>query len=183
MAEETTTTTATETPEIDYQAECQRMQAERQQMQAEIEKLKSSNDRFSSELAERKRKEREQMSAEAQREAEQAEREEHYRELERRIALRDYADQLTFITDGKAKQEIAELLADGKIAEALKKQSEIYAADRKELERQIRAELMQYNPQSTPQGTSGVKTKADILAITDPVERQKAIAENMQLFI
>lgn len=176
MAEETTTTTAPETTEVDYQAEFQRLQAEHA-------RLKTSFDRTSAEVAEFKRKERDRMSAEEQAKADQEAREAHYQELERRIALRDYADQLTFITDGKAKQEIAELLADGKIADALKKQSEIYAADRKELERQIRAELMQYNPQSTPQGTSGVKTKADILAITDPVERQKAIAENMQLFI
>ena len=175
MAEETTTTTTTETP-VDYQAEAEALRAE-------VAKLKASNDRFSSEIAERKRKEREQMSAEAQREAELAEREEHYRELERRLALSDYSAELTDIADDKARQRIVELLADGKIVEALREQKKVRAKERTELEARIRAELMQQNPSATPQGTPSTKTKQEIMAIEDPVERQRLMSQNLHLFI
>ena len=53
----------------------------------------------------------------------------------------------------------------------------------KKIEKKIKAELLQQNPQPNPQSTGGgYKTKAEIMAIKDTNQRQKAIAENMHLF-
>ena len=88
MAEETTTTTATETVDnTDYKAEFERLQGEHA-------KMKASFDKASSEVADYKRKERERMSEDEKKAATDAEREAHYKELERRLALSDYSSEL-----------------------------------------------------------------------------------------
>ena len=43
-------------------------------------------------------------------------------------------------------------------------------------------ELMQKNPQPSAQGGKPKKTAEEIMQIVDPVERQRAIAENIELF-
>jgi hypothetical protein len=178
MAEETKTTTTADGAgdNTDYKAE---LEAAR----AELAKMKASFDKASSEVAEHKRRERERMSEDEKRAAEDAEREAHYKALERRIALSDFSAELDDVSDAKIRGEIAELLADGKIVEALKKFKEFRVKDRSETEKRIRAELMKQNPQPSAQsGTPTAKTKAEIMAIRDPKERQKLIAENMHLF-
>ena len=176
MAETTTnaTETTTETA-VDYKAEFEKMQAE-------YSKLKTSFDKASSDVADYKRKERERMSEDEKKTAEAEERERHYKELERRIALADYANELDDISDAKIKGEIAELFADGKIVEAMKKHKEYRAKDRDELKKSIKAELMKENPQATAASGKPAKTKDEIMAIKDAEERQRAIAENIALF-
>ncbi len=176
MAEETKNTTTETTDTTDYKAEFERLQAEHA-------KMKSSFDKASSEVADYKRKERERMSEDEKKAAADAEREAHYKDLERRIALSDYSAELDDIVDAKVKTEVVELFADGKIVEALKKFKEFRAKDRSEMEKRIKADLMKQNPQPTAQGGTTAKTKADIMAIVDAEERQKAIAENIHLFI
>ncbi len=174
MAEVTTTNTTT--PNIDYQAEYEKMQGE-------LAKLKSANDKLSSENAEQKRKERERMTAEEKANAEREEEKAKYAELEKKLALRDYADELDDFQDKKSVTEICELLANGKIKEALSKEKQLRVKERTELEKKIRAELLKQNPQPTAQlSGGGYKSKAEILAIKDVQERQKAIAENITLF-
>lgn len=174
MAEETTTTT-TET--IDYKAEFEKMQND-------YAKLKSNFDKTSSEVADYKRKERERMSEDEKRSAENAERETYYKELERKLAMKDYADELSDIADTKTKDNIVSLFADGKIVEALKAFKDFRAKDRVEMEKKIKAELLQQNPQANPQngGKTTYKTKDEIMAIKDTATRQKAIADNITLF-
>lgn len=177
MAEENKNNTTETTDTTDYKAEFERLQAEHA-------KMKSSFDKASSEVADYKRKERERMSEDEKKAAADAEREAHYKDLERRIALSDYSAELDDVADAKARTEIVELFADGKIVEALKKFKEFRAKDRTEMEKRIKADLMKQNPQPAAQnGTATAKTKADIMAIVDAEERQKAIAENIHLFI
>jgi hypothetical protein len=134
-------------------------------------------------VADYKRKEKERMSDEEKKQAENEEREKRYAELEKQIALRDYADYLDDVTDLSTKTKIVELLADGKITEALDKFKQYRVKDKAEIEKKVRSELLQQNPQPNPQSTGGgYKTKAEIMAIKDTNQRQKAIAENMHLF-
>lgn len=179
MAEtQTTNTTETTTPEIDYKAKFE-------ELEGKYSNLKTSFDKTSSENADYKRRERERMSDEAKSKADQEERDNYYKGLERRLALRDYADELSDVTDTKSKDKIVDLLADGKILDALKVFKEYRAKYKAELEKQIRAELLTQNPQTMAQttGASGYKTQAEIMAIKDSEERQRAIAENSHLFV
>ena len=176
MAEETKNTTTETTDTTDYKAEFERLQGEHA-------KMKASFDKASSEVADYKRKERERMSEDEKKAASEAEREAHYKDLERRLALSDYSAELDDISDSKMRSDIVELFADGKIVEALKKFKEFRAKDRSELEKRIKSELMKQNPQPSAQNANPTaKTKAEIMAIRDAVERQKAIAENIHLF-
>lgn len=174
MAEETTTQNTNDT--VDYKAELEALQGK-------YNSLKTSFDKTSSENADYKRKERERLSDEERLEAERKEEKQRYAELERKLALRDYADYLDDVTDLSTKTKIVELLADGKITEALDKFKQYRVKDKAEIEKKIKAELLQQNPQPNPQSTGGgYKTKAEIMAIKDTNQRQKAIAENMHLF-
>lgn len=164
-------------PNIDYQAEYEKMQGE-------LAKFKNANDKLSSEIAEHKRKERERLSEEEKVKLAQEEREKYYKDLERRVALSDYANEFDDYQDKKFVSEICELFADGKIKEALSKSKELRAKERTELEKKIKSDLLKQNPQPSAQVNGGAyKTQADIMAIKDSVERQKAIAENPHLFV
>lgn len=174
MAEETKTPETT--PEVDYKAEFEKMQSD-------YAKLKTSFDKASSDIADYKRKERERMSDDEKNKAEADEREKHYKELERRIAIADYEAELDDVTDAKIKREIAELFADGETTKAMAKHKEFRIKDREELKKQIKDDLMKKNPQHNPQNPNTTyKTKDEILAIKDTQTRQKAIADNINLF-
>lgn len=173
--EETKATTESKATEVDYKAELEKAQAE-------MAKWKSSFDKASTEVADYKRKERERMSEDEKRQAELQEKESYYKELERKNAIRDFADEIGYIEDSATKKAIAQLLADGDIVGALKKFGEWQKKSTEELTKKITAELMKQNPQPTAQGSSGKKTKEEIMAIKDPIERQKLIAENLGLF-
>ena len=175
MADETKTTETT-TPEVDYKAMYE-------ELNGKYSSLKTSFDKASSDVADFKRKERERMTEDEKKKAEDAEKEAYYKNLEREHSLFKYSEDLDDITDAKVKNEIASLFADGEIKKALAKFKEWRKKDRSEMEKSIREELMQTNPQPSAQGgTTAVKTKADILAIPDAELRQAAIAQNMHLF-
>lgn len=175
MAENETTTTTTE-PEVDYKAKFEALQTD-------FAKLKEGFDKTSSEVADYKRKERERMTEDEKSKADIEAREKHYAELERRIAITDYESSLDDVVDVKTRRDIAELFADGKLVEAMNKHKEYRAKDRADMEKRIRADLMKNNPSSTPSsGTPAKMTKAEIMAVADANERQKLIAENINLF-
>lgn len=173
---ETTTNQTTANDEVDYKALYE-------QSQNDLTRLKSANDKLSSENAEYKRNERERMTDADKRNAELAEREKHYAEIERENALYKYKASLSgVIRDEKVLTEIAECYANGDIATALSKQSAYFTKDRSELEKTIKSELLRQNPQPNAQGSSPKKTKEEIMSVTDPAERQKLIAQNIELF-
>ena len=173
MAEETTTTT-TET--IDYKAEYEKMQND-------YAKLKSNFDKASSEIAENKRKDRERMSEEDKRKAENEEREIRYKELERKLAMRDYADELGYVGDEKAKNAIVEEFAEGNIVSGLKKLKEFMSKDKVEMEKRIKDELLKTNPQSNPQSTNSGAITQEQFKNMGVAERTKLYNENKELYL
>lgn len=163
--------------EVDYKALYE-------QSQSDLSRYKGSIDKLTSENAEYKRKERERMTDEDKRNAELAEKEKHYAEIERENALYKYKASLgSIIKDEKVLAEVAECYANGDIALAIGKQNAYLAKERTELEKTIKAELLQQNPQPNPQNNGGaVMTKEEIMAVTDPIQRQQLIAQNINLF-
>ena len=88
-----------------------------------------------------------------------AEREKYYAQLERTNNINEYAKSLSHITDEKIRLEIAELLADGKIMDATKKQSEYQANNEAQLRETIKQELLSSNPTPPPVNNTGTITK------------------------
>lgn len=174
MEDNVTTTVKTDT--IDYKAEYEKMQSE-------YAKLKSNFDKASSEIAEHKRKDKERMTDEQKRQAEFEEREARYKAIEKENSLYKFKSNLSkHIKDETILNEVAECYANGDIEAAIQKQNDYYTKSRSELEKSLRTELLQKNPQPTPQSDKGKMTKEQIMAIPDFVERQQAIAQNIDLF-
>ena len=175
MADETKTATES-TSEVDYKAQYE-------EMQALYAKLKSANDKTSSENAEYKRKERERMTEDERRKTEMEESNARYEAAVRELSVMKYTAKIsTIVKDEKVATEIATLFAEGNLEKAIDKQNAYLEKYTKELETKIKAELMQTNPQATAQSGKTALTKADIVAIKDPIERQQAIAKNIHLF-
>lgn len=178
MEEKTTTAIkeSTESSETNYKALYE-------QLQSELTRIKSANDKLSSENADYKRSERERMTDEQKRNAEIAEKEKHYAEIERENAMYKYKASLSgVIKDDKVLTQIAECYANGDVVGALTIQNAYLAKDRSELEKTIKADLLKQNPQPNPDGSSPKLTKAEIMAVKNPIERQKLIAQNIELF-
>lgn len=152
------------------------------ELREELARIKRSNDDLSKENANYKRQERARMSEDEQKQAELAESERKYAELEKKLAMRDYADELAGIGDKKAIDKIVGFLADGEILNALKELKVLISKSHAEIETKVRDELMQKNPQPSPEGGKSTMTREEIMRIADPVARQKAIAENIDLF-
>ena len=175
MADETKTATES-TSEVDYKAQYE-------EMQALYAKLKTANDKTSSENAEYKRKERERMTEDERRKTEMEENNARYEAAVNELSVYKYTAKISAtVKDEKVATEIATLFAEGNLEKAIDKQNAYFEKYTKELETKIKAELMQTNPQATAQSGSKTMTTADILAIKDPVERQEAIAKNINLF-
>lgn len=151
--------------------------------QEDYDSLKVQYDKLSSEIAERKRKDKERLSNEERQKAENEEKEAHYKDLEKKLALREFSDELDDISDSKTKQKIAEAFANGETLEALKAFKTWRNSYKVELEKEIKQKLMQGNPSATPQGEKPIMTKDKIMSIKDAAERQAAIIENRDLFV
>lgn len=174
MAEEVTTTNATET--VDYKAMYE-------EVQGKYDKLKTSFDKTASEAADLKRKNTAYMSEEEKRTAELAEREAYYKTIERENALWKYKSSLSSsITDEKVLATVAEAFADGKIDVAIKAQNEYWKNQLAQQAKEIKADLMKQNPQATAQGNSSRMTKEEIMRVADFEQRQALIAQNIDLF-
>ena len=117
-------------------------------------------------------------------EAENAERENRYKQIEKENSIYRYTEKLSAtIKDKTVLSDVATLMAEGKFDEAIDKQNKYLATETAELEKRIKDDLMKKNPQPNPQGEKVTyKTKDEIMAIKDTATRQKAIADNMNLF-
>lgn len=124
------------------------------------------------------------LTEEEKAQIELAKREEYYKQLEKENARNKYITKLgKTIKDENVLSEIADLYAEGDYVSAIDKQNEYLAKYHGELEKTIKAELMQKNPQANPQsGKGATKTKDEIMAIKDTATRQQAIADNIHLF-
>ena len=124
------------------------------------------------------------LTEEEKAQIELAKKEEYYKQLEKENNRNKYLTKLgKTIKDEKVLGEIADLYADGDFATAIDKQNEYLSKYHSELEKTIKADLMNQNPQPTAQsGNNTYKTKDEILAIKDTATRQQAIADNLTLF-
>lgn len=121
------------------------------------------------------------LSEEKKREEEYAEREKYYKQLERTNNINEYAKSLSHITDEKTRLEIAELLADGKIMDATKKQSEYQANNEAQLRETIKQELLSSNPTPPPVNNTGTITKEQF-AQMEYRDRVNLLNENPELY-
>jgi predicted nuclease with TOPRIM domain len=113
-----------------------------------------------------------------------AEREKYYAQLERTNNINEYAKSLSHITDEKTRLEIAELLADGKIMDATKKQSEYQANNEAQLRETIKQELLSSNPTPPPIETtpSMSKEKFRSLSLQEKQEMATKDPENYKKY-
>jgi hypothetical protein len=116
-------------------------------------------------------------------EAEAKEREERYKAIERENSINRYKDKLsTSVKDDATRIEIATLMADGKYDEAIDKQNTYLASEATAMEQRIKAELMQQNPQASPQnGGNGAVTKEQFAAM-GVAERTKLFNEQPEVY-
>ena len=121
------------------------------------------------------------LTDEEKREQEIAEREKYFAQLERTNNINEYAKKLSRITDEKTRLEIAELLADGKIMDATKKQSEYQANNEAQLRETIKQELLSSNPTPPPVNNTGTITKEQFSSM-GYMERVKLAHENPELY-
>lgn len=95
---------------------------------------------------------KERMTAEEKQSEELAQREQYYKDLERKLNLSEFNNKLSSsISDEKTRNEIAELMVDGKISEAIEKQNIYYSNYKENLKKQIKEELLTNNPTPAPQ--------------------------------
>lgn len=172
-------TNVNETPEVD---DVESIKAELERAKAESAKFKSAVDKLTREAAEKKREERAKMTAEEQARAEQAEEFERLKAKAEQDAIElnhlkavnayknidsDTVEKLIDAINDKDHSAIANLI--NAITEKAIKEKE--------------AEWKKNRPSAIiGEGSLTSMSKEEIMAIKDPIERQKKIAENLHLF-
>lgn len=185
MENENTQTPEVTTNEAGNDLEARLAEAEERAAKAEADRdrFKKSVDKLTSEVAERNRKDRAKLSEE---ERVAAERQEEYerlkekaeadaRELNHLKAVSAYKG----ISEDKVVEKLIEAISDSDHAAIAKIISD-------ECEKAVKAKEAEWKV-NRPAGYVGSgsypsKTKEEIKAIKDPLERQRAIAENIELF-
>lgn len=126
---------------------------------------------------------REKMTAEEQQAQALVEKEQHYKDLERKFNLSEFNNKLSkTIQDEKVRNEIAELLVDGKTFEAIEKQNAYQLSYKETLTKQIKEELLTRNPIPTPDnGNNGTVSKDQFKKMTVE-ERTKIFNEQPELY-
>lgn len=149
----------------------------------ELDRLKQALSKANAEAAENKRKLRDSMSEKERTDAEKSEAlqkmQEELETLRREKVVSGYtAKYLALGYSEDLAKSTAEAMANGD-TDTVFANAQTYKT---EIERGIRSEVMKGAPK--PEGVGGAKkpTRDDILKIKDTTERQKAIAENIELF-
>lgn len=149
----------------------------------EVSKLRKALSKSNSEAADYKKQLRARMTEQEAKEREEAEAREKlqndYNELKKLMQLSDMkARFLALGYDEEAAQKTAEAMLEGNQDVFFENQKKIMDG----LQKKIREDLMKGNPR--PSGSGGYTGKSidEIMKIRDPAERQKAIAENIELF-
>lgn len=149
--------------------------------EAEKSKLKSANDKLSKESAEWKRQQRASMTAEEQKNAEI---EERIKELTERAEMAEKENNhnkaiaaYKNISDGNVVETLIGAISDAD-HEAIAK---IIESEVSKAVKVAQAEWLKTRP-SVNNGSGTSMTKEEIMAIKDSGERQRAIAQNLELF-
>lgn len=180
MAEETKNNPGVENQ--DNTPTVEQLQAELDAARADVERYKNANDKSSKEAADYKRQLRakqttEEQEAEARAEAERVAKEERdalQSELNKIKAENAYKA----ISDGKVVGALIEAVSNADhnaIAQIIAKECEKAVAVAQQT-------WLDNRPEVNYGGSSETKTKEQIMAVKDATERQRLIAENMDLF-
>lgn len=149
---------------------------------AEIERLKTALSKSNTEAADYKKQLRDKMSAEEQKAKDEAEKfadlQNKYDTLLKESTISKHKARLLGLGyEDKLASETAEAIANGEMDKVFENQKKHQEA----MDKKIRDEVLKGTPR--PTGGSGKdKSAEDILKIADSVERQTAIAENIDLF-
>ena len=148
---------------------------------AESAKLKSANDKLSKESAEYKRQQRATMTAEEQKNAEI---EEKIKALTERAELAEKENNhnkavaaYKNLSDETTIEQLIDAISDAD-HNAI---ASIISAEKQKAVKEAQAEWLKSRPQISS-GTGTAMTREQILAISDTAERQRAIAQNLELF-
>lgn len=149
---------------------------------AEIERLTKALSKSNSEAADYKKQLREKMSTDELKAKEDAEKweemEKNYNALLKKDAIStNKAKLLALGYDEKLAEETATAMVDGDTEKVFANQK-IHLDS---VEKKIRADVLNDTPKPTGGSGKGM-SKDDIMKIKDPVERQTAIASNIELF-
>ena len=182
MDENTNVTNEAEVEEVTSNEEVEALKAELEKQKAETERFKASVNKLTKEAADRKREERAKMSEDEKRKADQEE--EFNRLKEQAEADAKELNHLKAVTAYKGiDEEVVEKLID---AVSDKDHNAIAAIIDKVVEKAVKdkeAEWKKSRPAAfIGDGSFPTMTKDEIMAIKDPIERQKKIAENISLF-
>lgn len=149
-----------------------------------IDKASSEANKFKKQWREAEEKLKQQMPEDERAKAEREERfkaiEEENARLKRDMTISQKTNfYLSLGFDAELAQETAEAFVDGDYETVEANQLKAH----QDFEKAIRADVVRNTPHPQNTGGTGGITKAEIMAIRDPIERQKKIAENMELFI
>lgn len=143
-------------------------------------KLKDSFDKTASELAAANKKIKASQTDEEKRAESDKEKDELIKKLTRQIETSE--DKAWFIGYGYSEDDagkLADAFADGDKATI----RNMLAKHKTDFEKSIRADITKSTPRPTDGGTAkSYKTKDEIMSIKDASERQRAIADNINLF-
>ena len=149
---------------------------------AEIERLRNALSKSNSEAADYKKQLREKMSAEELKAKEDAEKweemEKNYNALLKKDAIStNKAKLLALGYDEKLAEETATAMVEGDTEKVFANQK----LHLDSVEKKVRADVLKDTPKPTGGSGKGMSMD-DIMNIKDPVERQTAIASNIELF-
>lgn len=155
------------------------------ELNSNLEKYKGLVTKYTGEISELKKTQSKGLS-EAEKKAQESESKydallQKFEELEKEAAIsKNKAKYIALGYSEELAEDTAKALADGDF-EKLFTNSEKYKA---ELEKSVKAQVLKDTPHPNGKDTgTKPKTKDEIMKIKDSVERQKAIADNIQLFI
>lgn len=158
-------------------------EARAKKAESDSTRFKSSIDKLTKEIADKKREDRAKLSEEERRKAEEAEELAKFREK----AEAD-AKELNHLKAVAAYKTIEDSDTVDKLIEAVADSDHMAIADiiSNEVSKAVKSAEAEWK-KSRPQPTVGdgnfpTKTKEEILAIQDPTERQRMIAQNLELF-
>lgn len=151
---------------------------------AKAQKFKSSFDKASSEAAEFKKQLRAKLTEDEQKqleiEEEKAKQAEYIKELE---TFKKMSDATTrYMTVVCMSADLAKEAAQAEIDGDMDRLTEVYRKHNETVKKQMETDFLKGRPPINNGSNGSAITKESILAIKDPVERQKAIAENIELF-
>ena len=180
MAEEIKTNVVESTTEpvnTDNAPTTDELMAQIAQLTADRDKYKSANDKLSKENAEAKRKERDRMTEEEKTAEAQRIRDEEFEatkaELNRMKAIGAYKS----ISSEKVVENLIEAVSNADHNAIAK----IFESEIEARVKSAQAEWLKSRPQANV-GSHSTMTKEQIMAISDREERQRAIAQNQNLF-